>query len=193
MQEMSLVGLHALRQVLSTVRQTSPVAQVPLALQVDSDWVSHTATPSATTQWPPFSQSTDLTQALWQAPNLHRRGSLQSLLRMQVPPRSNFSWLLPQAARMQANPIQHATRIVFIALSSWDRNSLLGTGLAIAAQCRQIDFLGFVQHAVQALATDAQGLRRAFYVAAGCAQGRERFCHVGVSNIGARDRRCGRG
>jgi hypothetical protein len=32
---------------------------------------------------------------------------------------------------------------------------LLGTELAIAAQCRQIDFLGFVQHAVKALAADA--------------------------------------
>jgi hypothetical protein len=51
--------------------------------------------------------------------------------------------------------------------SFWDRNSLLGTGLAIAAQCRQVDFLGFVQHAVQALAADAQGLGRVFHVAAG--------------------------
>ena len=51
---------------------------------------------------------------------------------------------------------------------------LLRTRLAIATQCRQIDFLGFVQHTVQALAADAQGLGRALYVAAGCAQGRER-------------------
>jgi predicted phage tail protein len=118
---------------------------------------------------------------------------LQSLFRLHVPPRSNFWWLLLQAARAQAKQIQVATRTVFIAFSFWDRNSLLGTGLAIAAQCRQIDFLGFVQHAVQALATDAQGLRRALYVAAGRAQGRERRCDVGVSNIGARDRRRGRG
>jgi hypothetical protein len=110
---------------------------------------------------------------------------------MHVPPRSNFSWLLLQAARAQAKQIQVATRTVFIAFSI--ETLLLGPSFAIAAQCRQIDFLGFVQHAVQALATDAQGLRRAFHVAAGCAQGRERGCHVGVSNIGARDRRRGRG
>jgi hypothetical protein len=142
--------------------------------------------------WPGW-QSADVWQETWQKPQVHTRPWLQSLLRMHVPPRSNFSWLLLQAARAQAKQIQVATRTVFIAFSFWDRNSLLGTGLAIAAQCRQIDFLGFVQHAVQALATDAQGLRRALYVAAGRAQGRERRCDVGVSNIGARDRRRGRG
>jgi hypothetical protein len=51
---------------------------------------------------------------LWQAPNLHTSGSLQSLFRLHDPPKSNFLALL-QAARAQASEIHDTT--VFIVFS----------------------------------------------------------------------------
>jgi hypothetical protein len=107
----SSVVVQRVRQVLSTVRQTSGVGQLPWGSQV-ADW--HTAPLSTRTQRSPLSQSRDVTHALWQAPNLHTSGSLQSLFRLHDPPKSNFLALL-QAARAQASEIHDTT--VFIVFS----------------------------------------------------------------------------
>jgi hypothetical protein len=78
--------VHALRQVLSTVRHASPAAQVPPAPQADSVGSWQTATPFAVTQWPPLVQSVDDTHAWWQLPNLHSSEAAQSLFRVHAPP-----------------------------------------------------------------------------------------------------------
>jgi hypothetical protein len=78
--------VHALRQVLSTVRHASPAAQVPPAPQADSVGSWQTATPFAVTQRPPLVQSVDDAQAWWQLPNLHRSELAQSLPRVHATP-----------------------------------------------------------------------------------------------------------
>jgi hypothetical protein len=78
--------VHALRQVLSTVRHASPTAQVPPAPHAASAGIWQTATPFAVTQRPPLAQSVDDVHAWWQLPNLHRSELAQSLLRAHATP-----------------------------------------------------------------------------------------------------------
>jgi hypothetical protein len=78
--------VHALRQVLSTVRHASPAAQVPAAPQTDSTGSWQTATPFAVTQRPPLAQSVDDVHAWWQLPNLHRSEPAQSLVSAHATP-----------------------------------------------------------------------------------------------------------
>jgi hypothetical protein len=78
--------LHALRQVLSTVRHASPATQVPPTPQADSVGSWQTATPFAVTQRPPPAQSVDDVHAWWQLPNLHKSELPQSLVRVHATP-----------------------------------------------------------------------------------------------------------
>jgi hypothetical protein len=78
--------VHALRQVLSTVRHASPAAQVPPVPQADSDGIWQTATPFTVTQCLPLAQSSDDVHAWWQLPNLHSSELAQSLFRVHAPP-----------------------------------------------------------------------------------------------------------
>jgi hypothetical protein len=107
----SVVGEQVFRQVLSARMHSRGVGQ-PAAQAC----IWHTAIPSTCTHLSPEAQSLDFMHALWHAPNLHCRPSLQSLFRLHEPPSSSFL-PLPQAARAQAKQIKDATRTVFIAFS----------------------------------------------------------------------------
>jgi hypothetical protein len=78
--------VHALRQVLSTVRHASPAAQVAPAPHAASAGIWQTATPFAVTQRPPLAQSVDDVHAWWQLPNLHRSEPAQSLVSAHATP-----------------------------------------------------------------------------------------------------------
>jgi hypothetical protein len=118
--------VHALRQVLSTVRHASPAAQVPAAPQTDSTGSWQTATPFAVTQRPPLAQSVDDVHAWWQLPNLHRSELAQSLLRVHATPTPApaapslpapcVSWHVPLmqvwVARGQRPPVQTFTQVL---------------------------------------------------------------------------------